>query len=228
MGEWKKLKAKDGQVLSAYTSKPEGASRGGLVVVQEIFGINAHIRNIVNGFAEEGFVAIAPALFDRIEPGVELSYEGPDLQRAFGYYQHLSPETAILDVAAAFAEVKGEGAGAGVVGYCYGGLMSWLSATRGPANGFEPKACVGYYAGGIGAVAAEQPTCPVMLHFGSKDSHIGPDQIDAVRAAHPEVQINLYEGAEHGFNCDMRSSYNEAAAALARERTLAFLHQYVG
>ncbi len=228
MGEWKRLKAADGHKLSAYVSRPEGAARGGLVVVQEIFGVNAHIRCVVDDFAKEGYMAIAPALFDRIEAGVELTYEGEDMQKAVGYRQQLKPETAILDVAAGFEQVKREGAGAGVVGYCFGGMMSWLSATRGPENGFEPKACVGYYAGGIGSVATEQPSCPVLLHFGSKDTHIGTDQVEAVRSAHPAVQIYMYEGAEHGFNCDARGSYNPNAAALARQRTLAFLQQHIG
>lgn len=228
MGEWLKLKASDGQELSAYKAEPEGTPRGGLVVIQEIFGVNPHIRSVVEGFAKDGYVAIAPALFDRIQPGVELKYEGEDQQKAFGLYQKLDPRTAILDVAAAFGEIKGQGAGTGVVGYCYGGLMSWLSATRGKQTGFEPKAAVGYYAGGIGSVANEQPSCPVMLHFGAKDTHIGTDQIDAVRKAHPEVQIFVYEGAEHGFNCDARSSFNPEAAALARERTLAFFRQHIG
>ena len=228
MGDWLKLEASDGHELAGYLSKPEGECKGGLVVVQEIFGVNAHIRSVVDGFAKEGYLAIAPALFDRVQPGVELRYEGEDLQKAFGLYQKLGPETAILDVAAAFAEVKTAGAGAGVVGFCYGGFMSWLSATRGPANGFAPKACVGYYAGGIGSVAAEQPSCPVLLHFGGKDDHIGADQVDAVRQAHPEVEIFVYGEAGHGFNCDVRASYSPGAAALARSRTLAFLQQHIG
>ncbi len=228
MGEWKQLQASDGHGLSSYVSRPEGVLKGGLVVVQEIFGINAHVRGVVDGFAKEGYLTIAPALFDRIQPGIELKYEGEDLQKAFGLYQQLKPETAILDVAAAFAQLVGQGSGAGVVGYCYGGFMSWLSATRGPASGFQPKACVGYYAGGIGSVAAEEPSCPVLLHFGADDSHIGPDQVEAVRKAHPEVRVFVYEGAEHGFNCDARASFNPAAAGLARERTLAFLQQHLG
>lgn len=225
MGEWKKIKAKDGHELSAYLSRPASESRGGLVVVQEIFGVNAHIRSVVDGFAKDGYVAVAPALFDRVEPGVELRYEGEDQKKAFGLYQKLDVTTVLLDVAAAFSQVKSEGGGAGVVGYCYGGLMSWLSATQGPANGFAPKACVGYYAGGIGSVAKEQPTCPVMLHFGAEDTHIGIDQIEAVREAHPEVKVYVYDGAAHGFNCDARASFHPQAAALARERTLAFLGQ---
>ena len=228
MGEWMKVKASDGQELSAYLARPEGTPRGGMVVIQEIFGVNAHIRRVVDGYAQDGYVTIAPALFDRIQPGVELKYEGEDLQKAFGLYQKLNPETAILDVAAGFAQVKDAGAGVGVVGFCYGGFMSWLSATRGPAVGFEPKACVGYYAGGIGSVAKEQPSCPVMLHFGADDDHIGKDQIDAVRAAHPEVQIFVYQGAGHGFNCDARASFNPEAAKLARERTLSFFRQHIG
>lgn len=228
MGEWLKLKASDGNELSAYVAKPEGAPRGGLVVIQEIFGINPHIRRVVDGYASDGYVAIAPALFDRIQPGVELKYEGEDLQKAFGLYQKLDPETAILDVAAAFQQVQNQGAGAGVVGYCYGGLMAWLSATRGKQHGFQPRAAVGYYGGGIGGVATEQPVCPVMLHFGAEDTHIGRDQIDAVRNAHPDVQIFVYEGAGHGFNCDARSSYNPQAAALARERTLGFFREHIG
>lgn len=228
MGEWKRIKASDGQELSAYLARPVGKPRGCLVVVQEIFGVNAHIRSVVDGFAEEGFVAIAPALFDRIEPGVELTYEGSDMQRAFGYFKQLVPQNAILDVAAAFEQVKEVGTGVGVVGYCYGGFMSWLSSTRGPVNGFQPDACVGYYAGGIGGVAKEQPSCPVMLHFGTKDSHIGQDQIEAVREAHPEVKIFMYEGAEHGFNCDARASFNPDASALARKRTLDFFKEYIG
>lgn len=227
VGSWLKVKAVDGHELSAYLCRPEGTPKGGLVVIQEIFGVNAHIRSVVDGFAKDGYVAIAPALFDRVQPGVELKYEGEGLQKAIELYQKLSPETAILDVAAAFGEIRSAGAGVGVVGYCYGGFMSWLSATRGPQHGIEPKACVGYYAGGIGTVAAEQPSCPVMLHFGATDDHIGLDQIDAVRKAHPEVEIYLYEGAGHGFNCDVRASYEPQASALARQRTLAFFQKHI-
>lgn len=196
-------------------------------MVQEIFGVNAHVRGVVDAFASDGYAAIAPALFDRVQPGVELTYEGADLQKAFGLYQKLKPETAILDGGAAFHHLNATQESIGVVGYCYGDLMSWLSATRGPANGFAPKACVGYYAGGIGGFAKEQPTCPVMLHFGADDDHIGADQIQAVRESHPEVQIFVYEGAGHGFNCDARGSYSPDASARARKRTLAFFKEHL-
>ncbi len=227
MSEWVQLKAADGHELAAYVAKPEGEAIGALVVVQEIFGVNPHIRSIVDSYAKDGFVAIAPALFDRVEKGVELKYEGEDMKKAVELYQKLNPALALQDVSAAFAYVDGSGKGTGVIGYCYGGFMSWLSATRGPSYGFQPRATVGYYAGGIGSVAKEEPSCPVMLHFGADDNHIGKDQIDAVREAHPEVEIFIYEGAGHGFSCDARGSYNPTAAKLARQRSLEFLKRHI-
>ncbi len=228
MGERLQLKASDGQDLAAYVARPNGAVKGGLVVVQEIFGVNSHIRSVVDSYAEEGYVAIAPALFDRIEPGIELSYSAEDMQKAFGFYGKLDPQKAILDVAAAFEQVREEGKGVGVLGFCYGGFMAWLSATRGKGAGFQPRCTVGYYAGGIGKVATEQPQCPVLLHFGAEDSHIGPDQVEAVRNAHPEVEMFVYPGAGHAFNRDVDpKSFDPAAAQLARQRTLAFLGQHV-
>ncbi len=227
MGEWKELKAADGQMLSAYTAKAEGEEKGCVVVVQEIFGVNEHIRSIVDRFAAAGYVAVAPALFDRYEPGVSLTYEGEDLQKAFGLYGKLDPKTALLDVAAGFQSVAGSGSTA-VVGFCYGGFMSWLSATRGSSVGMQPACCVGYYPGGVGTVASEEPSCPVLLQFGGDDSHIGVEQIDAVRNAHPEVEIEVYPGAQHGFNCDMRGSYNPDAAKQAWARTMGFLAGHMG
>jgi len=223
MGQVVQLKAQDGHELDAYVATPEGEPIGALVVVQEIFGVNSHIRSVADGYAKDGFLTIAPALFDRYEKGVELAYDGDDMKRAFEFYGKLDPKTALLDVAAAFAKAEESGKDVGVIGYCYGGFMSWLSATRGEDVKMRPACTVGYYAGGIGNVAAEEPSCPVLLHFGADDTHIGPDQIDAVRLAHPEVTIYVYEGAEHGFNCDQRGSYNPAAAKLARSRSLEFL-----
>ena len=228
MGESLQLTAQDGHVLSAYVSRPTGTPVGAVVVVQEIFGVNAHIRSVADGFANEGYVAIAPALFDRIERGVELRYEGGDMQTAFSLFQKLQPETALMDVAAAFAKLKEEEhKGVAVVGFCYGGFLAWLAATRGEDLRMRPDCCVGYYAGGIGKVAKEEPSCPVLLHFGAEDSHIGPDQVEAVRVAHPEVEIFVYEGAEHGFNCDARASYHPEQAAVARARTLSFLRTHI-
>jgi carboxymethylenebutenolidase len=228
MGEVVKLKANDAHELSAYVTRPEGTPVGAIVVIQEIFGVNQHIRNVADGYAKEGYVAIAPALFDRYEQGVELKYEGEDLKKAYELYGKLSPETALLDVAAAFEFVKKEDhKGIGVVGFCYGGFMSWISAVRGETVKMRPDCCVGYYPGGIGSVATEEPSCPVLLHFGANDTHIGADQREAVAKAHPEVEIHVYEGAEHGFNCDMRGSYNPEAAKLAKARTLAFFKKHI-
>ena len=221
------MKAEDGHELSAYVARPAGQAVGALVLIQEIFGINDHIRSVADGYAKDGFIVVAPALFDRTEPGVELKYEGEDMQRAYGLYQTLTPETALWDVAAGYAWAKEFRKGIGIIGYCYGGFISWLTATRGETLKMQPSCCVGYYPGGIGQVASEEPSCPVMLHFGVEDSHIGRDQIEAVRSAHREVEIFVYEGAGHGFNCAPRASYNAPSADLARKRTLAFLKTHI-
>ncbi|HEY5380854.1 MAG TPA: dienelactone hydrolase family protein [Acidobacteriaceae bacterium] len=227
MGEWVKVKASDGHELSAYVARPEGEALGALVVVQEIFGVNPSIRAAADAYAKDGFVAIAPAIFDRIERDLQLGYGEEDMKKAFALYPKLEPDTSLKDVAAAFRYAEGTGKGVGVIGFCYGGLISWLAATRGTTYAFEPACTVGYYAGGIGKVAAEEPTCPVMLHFGADDSHIGKDQVDAVRKAHAEhdgeVEIFMYEGAGHAFANPDRPSYNAEAAKLARERSLKFL-----
>ena len=223
MSEWVNLKASDGHELSAYVAKPEGEAIGALVVIQEIFGVNQSIRDVADSYATDGFIAIAPALFDRFEKGLELTYEGDDLKKAFDLYGKLNPDTQLLDIAAAYDYLRSAGKGIGVVGFCYGGLLSWLTATRGEDLKMQPSCVVGYYAGGIGKVATEEPSCPVLLHFGADDDHIGNDQIDAVRSAHPEVEIFLYKGAGHAFANEARASFVPAAADLARQRSLDFL-----
>ena len=229
MSERVKLTASDGNHLDAYVSHPTGQAKGAIIVVQEIFGINGHIRSVADGYAAEGYVAIAPALFDRFEPGLELAYTGDDQNKAFELYGQLSPEKALIDIAAAYAELVKRGhRSIAVVGFCFGGLMAWLSATRGETEKMQPACCIGYYAGGIGKFAAEDPSCPVMLHFGANDSHIAAEQWEAVKAAHPEVDVFVYEGAGHAFNRDPDpASYHAASAKLARERTLEFLRTHV-
>jgi len=227
MSEWTKVKAEDGHELSVYVASPKGEPIGALVLIQEIFGVNAYIRGVADGFARDGFLVIAPALFDRIEQGVELTYDGEDSKRGFELMYKLDLDKALLDVAAAYGLAKKSDRGIGVVGYCFGGLITWLTATRGEKVKMQPSCCVGYYPGGIGKFATEEPSCPVMLHIGAEDQHIGRDQIDAVRAANPNVEVYLYKGAGHGFSCDVRASFNAGAAALARERTLAFLRTHV-
>jgi carboxymethylenebutenolidase len=218
MSEQVKLKASDGHELDAYVAKPKGKPLGGLVVIQEIFGVNRHICSVSDKFAAEGFLAVAPAIFDRVEKNVDLGYEGADMQKAAGLMQKLKIDDAIKDVEAALAYAqKATGKPAEVVGYCYGGTLAWLTATR-----LKPAAVVGYYGGQIAKFAGENPHVPVLLHFGRQDAHIPETDVAAVQAAHPEVEVYWYD-AGHGFNCDLRGSYNEAAAKPAFERSLAFL-----
>jgi carboxymethylenebutenolidase len=228
MSEWLKLKAPDGHELGAYIARPAEEPIGALVLVQEIYGINAHIRSVADRYARDGFVVVVPALFDRYERGVELAYQGEDANRAGEFWKKLNPETALLDIAAAYEVARSTGKGIGVLGFCFGGLMSWLTATRGETLKMQPSCCVGYYPGGIGKYAKEEPSCPVLLHFGGADTHIGHDQIDAVRSAHPEVEIYVYDGAGHAFNRDADpKTYHPDSAKLARERTLKFLKTHV-
>jgi len=223
MSETVKLKSADGHELDVYVARPTGEPIAGLVVIQEIFGVNRHIRSVADGYARDGFLAVAPALFDRVERGVELSYEGPDAQKGVALLQKLDINKSLEDVDAALQYVRRQtGKRSGVIGYCYGGLLAWLSATR-----LHPDAAVGYYAGRIGNFTEENPTAPVQLHFGKLDTHVPAEQVDKVHAAHPEVEIDWYESAAHGFNCDMRTSYNAEASALARSRALAFLKKHL-
>jgi len=224
MGEWVKLKTEDWQEIGGYVAKPAGEPVAGLVVIQEIFGVNKSIRKVVDDYAAEGFLTIAPAIFDRFEKDVELGYGAEDMQKAFQhFYPKLNPEVTLKDVAAAFHYAKQAGKPVAVLGFCYGGLMAWVSAVRGEKLKMQPDCCVGYYPGGIGRFAAEEPVCPVMLHFGAADEHIGADQIDAVRKANPDVEIFQYEGAGHAFANPDRPSYVAAAAKLADQRSLEFL-----
>jgi carboxymethylenebutenolidase len=222
MSEDVSLRAADGQQLSAYVAQPAGEPVAGLVVAQEIFGVNAHIRSVADGYARDGFLAVAPALFDRIEPGIELGYEGADLQKAMSLIPKLDVEKALADVAAAMEYAGGAtGKKVGVIGYCFGGTVAWLAATR-----LHAAVAVGYYGGRIANYVAETPAAPVMLHFGRQDAHIPATEVEKVHAAHPGVEIYWYD-AGHGFNCDARGSYNAAAAREARARSLEFLKKHL-
>jgi carboxymethylenebutenolidase len=220
MSEHVKLRAEDGHEFDAYAAKPAGVPIAGLVVVQEIFGVNAHLRSVADGYAKDGFFAVAPALFDRIERGVDLKYEGEDMQKAMALAKQLNTDALLKDAAAAidYARIQTRGK-TGVIGYCLGGSIAWLAACR-----FEIDAAVGYYGGNIAQHAFEQPRCPVLLHFGKKDNHIPPGAVDKIRTAHPEIPIYLYE-AGHGFSCGARASYDAPSAKLARQRSLGFLKE---
>jgi carboxymethylenebutenolidase len=222
MGQWLELTADDGVRLAAYRADAAGRPRGGLIVVQEIFGVNGHIRAVCDGFAADGYVAIAPALFDRYEKNVEIGYSAEDVARGRALKARASTDAALRDVAAARDAVAGAGR-VGIVGYCWGGFIVWMSAAR-----VSGLACaISYYGGGMPAAIAEQPRCPVCAHFGERDAAIPLTGVKQFAAAHPAVEVHLYP-AEHAFNNDLRPSYDPASARLARERTLAFLRQHVG
>jgi carboxymethylenebutenolidase len=217
-----KLKAADGHAFDAYVAKPEGTPKAALVVVQEIFGVNGHIRRVTDNFASQGYLSIAPALFDRYEQGVNLGYSGEDMQKAMTFVPKLNMQWHLADVAAAVAHVRDEyKTKVGVVGYCLGGSVAWLAAAHLPIS-----AAVGYYGGSISKSLDQAPKVPIMLHFGKKDAHIPVEDVEKIKAAYPDVPVYLYD-ADHGFNCDARGSYDEPSAKQALERTLAFLAEHL-
>ena len=223
MGEMITLTSDDGFKLGAYKAAAKGKPRGGVVVIQEIFGVNSHIKSLTDGFAADGYTSIAPALFDRVERGVEMGYQPSDIERGREMRGKLGWDTMVMDLRAAVKALAAEGLKVAVVGYCMGGSLAWLSATRIPGL----AAAVGYYGGAVAEFAQERPGCPVLLHFGETDASIPKDHWDRIRAAQPGVPLHVYP-AGHGFNCDERGSYHEPSARLARERTIQFLRQHVG
>jgi carboxymethylenebutenolidase len=223
MGETLTLTAEDGHKLSAYRAAPSGTPRGGIVVVQEIFGVNQHIRKTADGFANDGYVAIAPALFDRVERGYDTGYGPQDIERGRATRGKLTTDQVMLDVKAAVKELQKAGLKVGVVGYCFGGTVAWWSATR--LDGVS--AAVGYYGGGVADAAEEKPKCPVMLHFGETDASIPKEHYEKVMRLHPDVPTYIYP-AGHGFNCDERGSWHAESAKLARERTIDFFRKHLG
>jgi carboxymethylenebutenolidase len=220
MGEFSTLMARDGHEFQAYLAAPAGKPRGAVVVIQEIFGVNSHIRAVTDSYAAVGYTAIAPALFDRVRRGIQLGYGPEDRQQAIGTMQQVKPEDAMKDVAAAIAVVKSSGR-VGTVGFCWGGRLAYLAACD------LPVSCAVVYYGKIVDLLDKKPKRAVMYHFGSLDKSISVSDTQKIAAAHPDSPLYLYEGADHGFNCDQRASYNPEAAALARQRTLGFLARYV-
>jgi carboxymethylenebutenolidase len=220
MGELTTIMARDGHEFQAWLTAPSGRPRGAVVVIQEIFGVNGHIRALSDGFAAAGYTAIAPSLFDRVRRGIELGYTKADMQEGAGYRKQIAAETALKDVAAAVAVVKHSGR-TGVVGYCWGGSLAYLAACELPL-----KAAVVYY-GRVTDYLERRPRCPVMYHYGSTDHSIPLSEVERLRAVQPAALVYVYEGAGHGFNCELRDSYEPQAAALARTRTLDFFARYL-
>ena len=220
MGEMIKLTADDGFTFSAYQAKPEGKPKGCVIVIQEIFGVNRHIRNDTDKFARHGYMAVAPAVFDRIQPGIELGYDKSTMEKGIALVTQLGLDNALRDVRATANYLLTFGP-VGAVGYCWGGTVAWACATR---LGIP---AVGYYGGRTITLLHEKPQAPCMLHFGAKDKMIPLDGVDALQKAHPKVPIWVYD-ADHGFNCDERPSYDKKAAEVALQRTLAFFAQNVG
>ena len=221
MGSFVDLKAADGFVFPAYVAQPVGQPKAGVVVLQEIFGVNSHIRSVAEGYAADGYLAVAPATFHRIKPGVELGYSPDDISAgsALKAAVEVLPAPGVLQDIQAAIDHAAQAGKVGIVGFCWGGLLTWRAACT--LQGLS--AAVPYYGGGMTTPdeAARQPKVPVLAHFGEQDHWISLTSVDAFRKAHPEVEIHLYQ-ANHGFNCDQRASYDQAAARLARGRTLAF------
>ena len=215
MGQNINLTAADGFELGAYAAQPAGDAKGAVVVIQEIFGVNQHIREVTDGYADAGFYAIAPKIFDRIERDIELGYEEADMGKGIELaFQKLDHGTALGDIQTAINAAAEHGK-VGVVGYCFGGLLTWLAACE--LEGVA--AASSYYGGGVAGQMDKSPKCPVIMHFGELDAHIPMSDVDAVKAAQPDTPVYVYN-ADHGFNCNHRGSYDADAAALALQRTL--------
>src|SRR6185369_4545188 len=221
MGEFTQLMARDGHEFSAWLAPPAGAPRGAILVLQEIFGVNAHIRAVADGFAAAGYVAIAPSLFDRVKRGVELGYSPADLELGRGYVLQLKEDQLLRDMQACINVVKHAG-GVAAIGYCWGGSLAYLAACELPV-----RCAVSYYGTRTVQLLERKPRAPVQYHFGARDKTIPPENIEKIRAADPNGEFHVYD-ADHGFNCDHRAAYDAAAAQLARERTLAFLAKHLG
>ena len=227
MGQFIDLTAADGFTFPAYVAEPSGAPRGAVVVLQEIFGVNSHIRSVADGYAAAGWLAVAPATFHRVQPGVDLGYAEADVKAgsALKAAAEALPWPGVLQDVQAAIEYAARAGKVGIVGYCWGGLLTWRAACE--LNGLA--AAAPYYGGGMtgSAEVARTPRVPVLAHFGRKDHWIPVPAVEAFQQAHPDVEVHLYD-ADHGFNCDQRGSYDAAAATLARERTLAFFDKHLG
>jgi carboxymethylenebutenolidase len=214
-GTMTKMKMKDGAEIGVYRAEPKGKRRGGLVVIQEIFGVTDHIKDVADGYAADGYEVLAPSLYDREAPGFQASYSPEDIQKGIKLARNDHPfELSIADAGSCIDALKSKGP-VFITGYCYGGSVTWAAACR--CDGLA--AASGYYGGNIAQMAEWTPKCPTILHFGKQDHGIPMEVVQKVEKLHPDVKVYLYD-AGHGFNSDRRADYNEACAKLARERTL--------
>jgi carboxymethylenebutenolidase len=216
------LTASDSFKLGAYRADPAGKPKGAIVVIQEIFGVNSHIRNVCDRFTAEGYTAIAPAIFDRIEPNFQSGYSPEEVAVARKFVANPDWTAMLRDVQAAIDVAKTAGP-VGIIGFCLGGSVAYAAATK--LSGL--KAAVGYYGGAIVRFADDKPLVPTQLHFGEKDSGIPQTDVAAIRAKRPEVEIFVYPGAQHGFGCDERASYDKPSSDLAWQRSLAFFASHL-
>jgi carboxymethylenebutenolidase len=222
MGQMITLTSKDGFKPGAYEAKPSGKARGGLVMVQEIFGVNGHMRRTADKYAAAGYHVVVPAFFDRVGKDIQLGYSEADVAKGRETRGKLNWDQILADVAAGRDALKGAGK-LGIIGYCFGGSVAWLGATR--FTDFAASVC--FYGGNIAQFAEEKPNCPVQMHFGETDHAIPMSDVGKIRGAQgAKVEIQVYP-AGHGFNCEDRGSYHEPSAKLAQERSLAFLNQHM-
>ncbi|MDA0239318.1 MAG: dienelactone hydrolase family protein [Proteobacteria bacterium] len=221
MGEKIRLTASDGHEFGAYRAEAQGTPKGAVVLIQEIFGVNQHIRALVDEYAGNGYTTIAPQLYDRTAPDIELGYDEEGRQAGMKGREGITPEMWSADLAAARASVASAGK-IGIVGYCYGGTVSWFGAQDG---GFDAAVC--YYGGGIADMLDKPAKCPVMMHFGAEDQGIPMEKVDAIKAADTGADIHVYDGAGHGFVCDERPSFSEEATNTSRSRTLDFFGKHL-
>lgn len=212
------LTASDGHRLGAYRADPSAAPVAGIVVIQEIFGVNHHIRNVCDRFAAEGYAAVAPALFDRQVRDFQSGYSPEEIEKARKFVANPDWDAMLRDTAAAIAELKSAGP-VSIIGFCMGGTVAFLAAAR--LDGLT--AAVGYYGGRIVAFADEKPRCPTQLHFGEQDQSIPLTDVETIKQKRPDCDIHVYKDAGHGFHCDERGSYHEPSSRVAWERTLAWL-----
>lgn len=222
MGHPIKLTASDGFQLGGYRADPATAPKAALVVIQEIFGVNHHIRNVCDRFASAGYVAVAPAIFDRIERDFQSGYSPDEVAVARKFVANPDWTAMLLDVQAAIDSVKSVGP-VGIVGFCLGGSVAYAAATK--LTGLS--AAIGYYGGAIIRFADDNPGVPMMLHFGEKDAGIPVSDVETIRAKQPYLEVHVYPGAQHGFSCDERASYDKASADIAWQRTLAFFAKHL-